>query len=294
MTGSRIAHVLAVGLVMGVVSPGAAQRLEVTAGWAATLPASGGRLDSTFAPVLLVGGTRVASESTQRLTVDADAGQGVEVGLDAFPARRMGVHVAFVTARADLSGVNAAYRTSLRYISAQPPNGAPAEYAVAQVLPWSATSGWLRTTAVALGGVFRTAPGRRVGARVRAGIELERYSGEIRSLAYTQFVLGGHATLFSVAHGVAMAPEHGQTIVRPHLGGDLRLRLTPRVALVAGLRLTPGSMRRIRTVPARLVNPDEASFAPGLEDVRALMGEAALVLPAARWRTLVGLTLSGG
>lgn len=271
-----------------------APHLEVTVAWTAAFSIPDGMIEAAFEPVLRQGGTRLESQSTQRLTVDTGVGHGVELGLDAFPRRFAGVHVGISTARADLSGLNSDYRTSIRYVSLQPPDYQPAEHAVAQLLPWDATSGRLRTSALTLAGAVRLAPGRRVGGTLRAGIDLERYSGEIHSLAYTQFVMGGHATLFAVSHHVRMAPVAGQTFVRPHVGGDVHVAIARHVALVGGLRVTLGPSRRIRTEPAGLTDPSENSFAPNVADVKAAMGEPVLDLPGARWRMLLGVKLLGG
>ncbi|MEZ5415938.1 MAG: hypothetical protein R2708_01165 [Vicinamibacterales bacterium] len=246
-----------------------------------------------FSPVLRQGGTLLASESIQRLVVDSGPAHGVELSVTAFPRRRLGVFASVEAARAALRGTNPDYQTSLRFVAAQPPDYVPTERLVGDLAHWPATSGHLRTWALAFGGVVRTAHGRRVAGAVRAGLALERWSGEVRSAAYTQFVLGGHATLFSVAHRVAMSPVEGQTLVRPHLGLDAHVTIAPRLALVGGLRITAGPERRIRVEAANVVDPGDTPFPPELEDVRHVIGQPELTLPGVRWRTVVGLRLLG-
>lgn len=272
-------------------APPPAPRLEFTVGWTTVPPVSGGGLDVAFSPVLRQGGTRAASESTQRLVVDSGLAHGVEFSVAGFPRRRLGVFASVEATRAVLRGANPDYRTLLRFVSAQPPDYVPTERLVGDLLPWQDTSGHLRARALTFGVAARAAPGRRVAGAVRAGLALERWSGDVRSAAYTQFVLGGHATLFSVAHRIALSPVEEQTLVRPHLGLDAHVTIAPSLALVGGLRITAGAERRIRVEAATVVDPGENPFPPELEDVRPVMGQPELTLPGVRWRALLGLRL---
>jgi hypothetical protein len=189
----------------------------------------------------------------------------------------------------DASGANRDLQIGLRYRAIQPPDLQPREFTFAQSLSWGATTGRLRASTVAFEGLVRLAPTRRAGGTLTAGVALERYAGDIESLAYTQFVLGGHATLSAITHRVRMAPVGAQTFARPSAGGDVQVRIAPHVAIVAGVRLVFGSSRIIRTQADGLVAPSESPSPPDLSNVRAALGRPALDLSGVRWRTLLGV-----
>lgn len=264
-------------------------RAEIVAAWSIGLPVSGGMLEATYAPPLRLGGAPIESRSSQALAVDVGVAQGLDLGANIFFGRVFGLQVAFAWSRANLSGSNPGYDVFLRYVAMPPPDYVPREFTYEQSSSWEATSGTLRQAALSVGGVARWGgASSRVGGALAAGLSATHTSGEIMSLAYTQFILGGHSTLFPVTHRVVMVPAQGQWAWRPYVGGDVHVRVAGHLAVFGGVRVVLGSSTIILTTPERLVDPGENPWAPELSDLRDGLTGQPLELPGTRWRVLVG------
>lgn len=265
-------------------------RVEIWGGWAAAPPASGGALAADYEPVLRLGGTNLDSRATQTMVVDQGAGYGVDVGLNVFFSRFVGLQAVFSSVSSDVAGTKGDTYSYLRYSSRQPPDYQPREYVHEQRSPWGPAAGTLKHRSIGIGGVLRwTAARSRVGGTVAGGVHVERYAGEIASLAYTQFIMGGHSTLFSVQHGVVMAPAEGHSLWGPYIGGDIHVRVARRVALFGGVRVAVGSRSVLPTTAVRLVDPNENPWAPEKSDVRTHLDGQPLELPGTHWHTTIGL-----
>jgi hypothetical protein len=265
-------------------------RLEIWGGLAFPLPVTGGTLDVSYSPPLFLGGSPLESRAAQTLTADSRLGEGIDLGLNVFFTRALGVQASFAWSRAPLVGANAPYNVHLRYVSTPPPDYAPREVSVDRTDPWDDTSGTLRRRSVAVGGVLRwRAHGARLGGTVAGGLSLDRYSGEIQSLAYTQFVLGGHSTLFSTRHRAVMALSQPGQVFSPYVGGDIHVRMSPRTALFSGLRVACGSDFVVPTRFERLVDPDEDTWTPADADAAARLGAQPLTVRGIRWQAMAGL-----
>ena len=239
-----------------------------------------------------LGGTPLESRAHQVLSVEADGGNGIDLGVNVFFNRVFGVQGAFTASSADVGGANGNYDTSLRYISSQPPDYQPREYTYEQSTPWAPTTGTLGYRSLAVGGVVRWRTGSgRVGGTLAGGVDLDWFTGELVSAGYTQFILGGHSTLFPVTHRVRVGPSKGERDVGPYVGGDVQVAVTKWVAIMAGarVRLTSG-----RTVPIQvvdLVDANENPWTPELPEVAAALDGQPLELPGARWRAIIGVKL---
>jgi hypothetical protein len=143
-----------------------------------------------------------------------------------------------------------------------------------------------------VGGVvrWRTATGR-VGGTIAGGVDIDAFTGGLESVGYTQFILGGHSTLFPVTHRVRVRPSEGERAFGPYVSGDVHVAIATRVAIMAGIRvrLTSGRARTIQVVD--LVDPDESTWTPAVSDVASVLDGQLLELPGTRWRTLVGVKL---
>jgi len=298
---SRLTTAVAVVLAaIGLAERAAAQsagtpdapRAEIWGGWAVAMPISNGTVDVAYEPPMRLGGTPLESRARQVLTVDAGAGLGLDLGVNVFFNRVVGVQAALTAASASVSGTNGDYYTFLRYVSSQPPDYQPREYTYEQSTPWEPTTGTLGYRSLTVGGVvrWRTAAGR-VGGTLAGGIDIDWFTGEVESAGYTQFILGGHSTLFPATHRVRVRPSEGDRAVGPYVGGDVHVAITGRVAILAGVRarLTPG-----RTVPIEvvdLVDPGESPWAPEVAEVATALAGLPLELPGTRWRMIAGVKL---
>ena len=271
------------------VSTGA-ERLEVWAGFAATAPASGGSLVSDYAP-LLVSGTDYSSHATQTLTVDTGWGHGIDVGANVFLSSWFGIQGAFVYSRAAISGAgNSDYLVGLRYVARQPPDYVPREYTTSRATAWPDTEGTMSYRSLCLGGVVRMRrAGGRISGTIAGGVRFSHLTADVRSVAYSEFRLGGHSTLFESRHSVAVSTADSDTLVRPYIGGDVSIRMTRHVAAFGGIRAELGSQTDVAAAPDALVDPNESTFPPEISEVQRVMALPPVRLPTARWHFLAGI-----
>jgi hypothetical protein len=270
----------------------APSRVEIWGAWATTAPIRSGALESAYEPPLRLGGTPIESRAQQVLTVDADAGFGVDLGASVFFNRVLGVQGAFTATSAGVGGANGDYETYLRYVSRPPPDYQARENTFEQSLPWAPTAGTLGYRSISVSGVvrWRTAAGR-VGGTLTGGVDIDWFTGELESLGYTQFILGGHSTLFPVTHRVRIRPSDGEAAMRPCVGGDVHLAITRRVAIMAGIRVRLQSGRTVPIQVVGLVDPGENPWTPEVPEVAAALDGQPLELPGVRWKTFVGVKL---
>ena len=267
-------------------------RAEIWGAWAIAAPMGDGRLESAYEPPMRLGGTPLDSRASQVLSVEAAAGYGIDLGANIFFSRVFGIQGAFTATSAGLGGTNGDYHTFLKYSSNPPPDYQPRESTAEQSMPWEATTGTLECRSLAIGGVvrWRTHTGR-VGGTLAGGVDIEWRSGEIESLGYTQFILGGHSTLFSATHRVRVAPPDGERSYRPYVGGDVHVAIARRLAIMAGVRVRLTSGRTVPIQVVDLVDPGESTWVPERSDVAAALSGQPLELAGTSWRTLVGLKL---
>jgi len=275
----------------GTIEP---PRAEIWGAWAVAMPIGSGTLAVDYEPPMRLGGTPLESRAHQLSSVEAGAGLGIDLGVNVFFNRVVGVQGAFTATSANLSGTNGNYDTFLRYISLPPPGYQPLESTYEQSTPWAPTAGTLGYRSLAVGGVvrWRTAT-ERIGGTIAAGIDIDIdwFTGELESVGYTQFILGGQSTLFPVTHRVRVRPSTDERSFGPYVGGDVHVETTGRVAVMAGVRvrLTSGGTKTIQVV--ELVDPGENPWVPEVADVAAALDGQPLELPGTRWSTLVGVKL---
>lgn len=271
---------------------GPASRVEVWAGGAWSPATTGGVVRSDFAPPLANG--TGAGTATLRLTVESSDAFGFDAGARVFLTRHLGFEIAGGRTWTKLSGANEPYSLVLDYVSRQPPDYTPRDVRYTSSPLWPDTRGDRRVTTLVAGPALRwTQTGGRISGTVSGGLSLQRFDGAVRSLAYTEFRLGGHSTLFYSQHRIEVEPEPGHWFAGPYLATDVRLRLAGPVGLVGGVRVHLGDnplSSRVRVV--RLVDPNDDVFVPELPTVqRALEPGAVMDLAAARWQAFVGLTI---
>jgi hypothetical protein len=273
----------------GAIDP---PRAEIWGAWAVAMPISNGTVDSAYEPPMRLGGTPLDSRARQILNLEAGAGHGIDLGANVFFNRVLGVQGAFTATSANVSGMNGDYDTFLRYISRPPPDYQPTEHTYEQSTPWGPTTGTLRYRSLAVGGVvrWRTATGR-VGGTLAGGVDIDWFTGELESLGYTQFILGGHSTLFPVTHRVRVRPSTGERSFGPYVGVEVHVATTKRVAIMAGVHVRLTSDRAMTIQVVDLIDPGENPWVPEVPEVAAALDGQLLELPGTRWRTLVGLKL---
>jgi hypothetical protein len=225
----------------------------------------------------------------QTLALDPGAGGGIEVGVNLFPARSLGIQGFVARSSADFAGVNSPYTVQLRYISRPPPDYQPVPVAVSQSVAWPDTTGALRQMTVGVGPVARW---RRAPLTVEAagGLAWIRLSGEAESLGFTTFSLGGHSVLFADEFRLRVVLEPAWTF-GGYLGGALGVDLGRHLALTAGLRMLIAgdaeAVARIDTVSAST----GAVTTPSPREVEAILALDPVTLSPRRFALTVGLSL---
>lgn len=265
-------------------------RAEIWGGLAVAMPVSNGTLTLDHEPPMRLGGTPLESRARQILNVETGVGRGMDVGANVYFNRVFGVQGAFTAASADVRAMNGDYDTYLRYISLPPPDYRPTENTIASSTPWEPTAGTLGRRSLAIGGVVRwgTATGR-VGGTLAGGMDIESVTGEFDSAGYTQFILGGHSTLFAVTHRVRLRPADGDRAFGPYIGGDVHVALGRWAAVMAGGRVRMTSSRSVPVEVVELVDPSENPWVPEPAEVAAALDGQTLELPGVRWHMSVGL-----
>jgi hypothetical protein len=267
-------------------------RLELWGAFAAATPVSGGSLASDYAP-LLVSGSDYTSHAAQTMTVDTGWGHGVDVGANVFLSPWFGIQGSFLYSRAAISGTgNSDYLLDLRYVARQPPDYQPREYHTSSATAWADTEGSLSYRAIFLGGVFRVGrPGGRVSGTIAGGVSIAHITADVQSLAYSEFRLGGHSTLFESRHRVSVGTGGAEARVGPYVGGDVSAHLNPHVAAFGGIRVEMGPQGDVAATPDALVDPAEDAFPPDISEVQRVMALGPMHLPTSRWHLLAGIKI---
>ena len=236
------------------------------------------------------GGTVLESRTTQTLTVGAEGGNGFDVGVNVFVTTAFGFQAAFTHSSAEVSGFAGDYTDYIKYVSRPPPNYDPVEVTSTSSSPGRPPTGALTSTSFALGGVVRWSGAHgRVGGTVSGGLHVDRYSGHVQNPVYTQFVLGGHSTLFSTHHRLVMAVEESQRFWGPYVAADFHVGVGPRAGFFAGIRAMPGSTITIPLSADSLVDPSEDTWTPDIAAVQQVVGSQPMELPGMRWQFLAGV-----
>jgi hypothetical protein len=234
------------------------------------------------------------SAARQTLVMESSGAFGVEGGIRLFMTRHVGLELAGGRTWASLSGENTPYAVALDYISRQPPDYTPKPMHYARAIDWADTEGDRRVTTIVAGPVIRWLPRTGpVSGTFSGGLSFQRIDGPVTSLGYTEFRMGGHSTLFSSQHRIEVETGDDAWIVGPYLAGDVRIRVTGRVGLTAGLRVhLSGEPDPRQTRVVGLVDPDEDPFVPNLAAVEAALEPGSETRhAAARWQVFAGLTI---
>lgn len=235
--------------------------VEVWGVFHAEVGGGSGEVESRYAPQV-TSAPGAEGRAGQVLALDPGAGRGVEVGVNFFPARSVGVQGFVSTTSADIAGFNSPYTVQVRYLSRPPPDYQPVPVAVSQSVAWPDTTGALRQLTVGVGPVARwLRPPLTIVAG--GGLSWTRLSGEAESLGFTTFGLGGHSVLFTEDFRVRVALEPAWTF-GGYLGCALGVDLGRHLALTTGLRL--------------LVTGD-AEVSPGIDGITDAGGRAAALAP---------------
>jgi hypothetical protein len=167
-----------------------------------------------------------------------------------------------------VAGANLPHRLQLTYVSRQPPDLVEREFTYDRLIDSPDTSGSYAMWRVATNGLWRV-PLKSLDITMSAGIAVSQLEGYIDQASYFEFRLGGHSTIF-YEEALARLRLAGTWRVGYNAGVDLAIPVAPRVAVTAGVRVTP-SPATVAVTP-ELLNADRMIFAIPVERVQAALG----------------------
>ena len=212
------------------------------AGWAVAQPHAelvmgfGGYIPSwkdapythAYAPPFLYGTPAVAS-GLQTLSLSAKSISGGSVGA-AVVFGRLGVSLTYLAFSPDVTGTTTSDAVSISYTSYPPPSYTPTPVTASQAIPMADPSGELHERTISLNGFYRVTLPSWFSLDLSAGLTWFSIDGEIGTLDYWKFWLGGHSVLFSQQYALIMSIE---TLNR--IGGNLGATLNVHIGTNAAV-----------------------------------------------------------
>ena len=245
--------------------------------WGAVTPGQmgpSGSVVSSYSPPLLLDGSDYTSHASQTVTFDGQAHVGFEAGSNLFFARHAGLQLIFDRQSPDLEGTNGPYDVTLNYISRPPPDNQAIPVTVHKSTPWPDTTGSITQSTFSLNGVVRAGTASRIDVTFSGGLSIQRLSGTVQPVGFTQYNLGGHSVLFENEYHLAMSL--GPTsAVGFNLGGDLNVHVARQVALLFGYRYFGGPSVDMPVHVASVLNPEEHHVRSDDRRHRAVAGPGA-------------------
>ena len=158
-----------------------------------------GSVVSSYSPPLLLDGSDYTSHASQTVTFDGQTHVGFEAGANLFFARHAGLQLLFDRQSPDLEGTNGPYDVTLNYISRPPPDNQTIPVTVNNSTPWPDTTGSITQSTFSVNGVVRVGTSSRIDATLSGGLSIQRLSGTVQPVGFTQYNLGGHSVLLKTS-----------------------------------------------------------------------------------------------
>jgi len=251
-------------------------------------PGPSGSIVSSYSPPLLLDGSDYTSHASQTVMFDGQTHVGLEAGANLFFARHAGLQLLFDRHSPDLEGTNGPYDVTLNYISRPPPGNQAIPVTVNKSTPWPDTNGSITQSTFSVNGVVRVGTSSRIDATFSGGLSIQRLSGTVEPVGFTQYNLGGHSVLFENEYRLAMSL--GPTSAAGfNLGGDLNVHVANHVALLFGYRYFGGPSVDMPVHVASVLNPDEITFAQTIADIERWMAPAPAQVHIGGWHILAGV-----
>jgi len=203
-------------------------------------------------------------------------------------ARHAGLQLIFDRQSPDLEGTNGPYDVTLNYISRPPLDNQTIPVTVNNSTPWPDTTGSITQSTFSVNGVVRVGTSSRIDATLSGGLSIQRLSGTVQPVGFTQYNLGGHSVLFENEYRLAMSL--GPTsAVGFNLGGDLNVHVARHVALLIGYRCFGGPSVDVPVHVTSVLNPEEITFAQTIADIERWLAPAPAQVHIAGWHVLAGV-----
>jgi hypothetical protein len=174
-------------------------------------------------------GTPAVTSGLQTLSLSAASIAGGSVGAAAVFGH-FGVSLTYLAFSPDVTGTTSSDAVSISYTSYPPPSYEPTPVTAAQAIPMADPSGELHERTVSLNGFYRVVLPSWFSLDLSAGLTWFAIDGEIGTLDYWKFWLGGHSVLFSQQYALVMSVD---TLNR--IGGNLGATLNVHIGTNAAL-----------------------------------------------------------
>jgi hypothetical protein len=264
------------------------QTTEVWAAVSGVVTAPSGMFTSSYSPPLLLDGS-FSSQGEQVVTFSGNHRIGFNGGINYF-VTPVGIQLLADWMSVRLGGANQPYEYSLLYNSQLPPNGVLVPVKIAQTVPWPDSSGTLSSIALAFNGVIRLGRPDHINATLSGGPAVQRITGTIQPVAYTQFHLGGHSVLFQDNYELALSLE--PTIVWGFdAGGDMNVPLGRHAAVVIGYRHFVTRHSDVDVAVSSVLNPDQIVFSQPLTDIATRLAPMPTRIDLSSSRLIIGIKL---
>lgn len=211
------------------------------------------------------------------LHLAGENGYGLRGTLGVDLGGRLGLELLVARSWHNAGGASSPYAYSFEYTARQPPSNEPQTFLHEREQPWPDAEGRLRQLALGLSLRLRFPLGRSATLGLAAGPSLHRVSGEMESLAWTHFFLGGHSVLFEDTFRLGVELP-GAWTAGLHLGGALDARLGSKLSLILDLRYFLVRDLEVRPEPSRILNTEEILQSLTLDEIAAQLPLAALRL----------------
>lgn len=270
--------------------PPRAWTIELWGAAGVELTSLSGQLVSSYVPTLRYSDSGTGTAG-QTLALDSGSSPAITLGIDFWPARNAGIRLSADWSETDVGGTSTPYDVRLEYEARQPPDYEPRRYVVERSTPWPDPDGELQRLTLALSGLARWTASPRVSAILSGGITSTRVSGDVDSLGFSTFWLGGHSVLFSETYRVGTSLEP-TWVTGLDLGVAIEYALGERTALVVGYRWLGGSTARVPVRVREVLNPEEIITAMPIEEIESQLDPGEVEIESSRSRVHVGIKVS--
>jgi opacity protein-like surface antigen len=258
--------------------------LRVSYGLASSI--GSGSLSTDYIPSLEYG--QSTGSASQTLTLSGDDATMLAIGLDYWPARSFGMQLLAEWADAEVRGTSSAYDVHLDYEARQPPDYELRPYQWDRTYDWDDPTGEIETLTIAFNAIGRWPLGGRFTGTLAAGVASTRVEGEIDSLGFTTFRLGGHAVLFPEEFRIGTALD-STWITGWNLGATLELQLSRRFAVVLGYRHLGGSEEEVPVRVREILNAEEVVNPIPIEEIEERLSPGSARIDVGGSRTWAGI-----
>jgi hypothetical protein len=168
--------------------------------------------------------------ASQNLALQSGGSWGLGFSVTFFPSRNFGVQALVDAFSSPLEGTSSPYQISLTYTAMPPPDYVPRQFTVKYSKNWPDVVGNFRNTVTSINGLVRIGQGRTISFDFSAGLSYFYCKGDVSSLGYSMYWLGGHSVLFGDFYNLKMifGPK---SKIGGNAGGVLAIALGPIISL---------------------------------------------------------------